>query len=252
MAALLDGVFLSLCCDNFVYLFHLSLNDVLMLSRSLKSVGPAQFLSSGYVLSLWDSGVIPWNTQWRLPWRSMEQLQLLSKCFSRGGNLETPCCQEFTVSHRSGVPFWGILTFVVLLCGVFLKFECLEKRTCRPQDVALVSTLVFIFIAYLVIYLTTVQKETLLLVMPLGLQMTTVTRLGKQDTTWIPWCLLANFMILDVIVGQKVIFCLAVSVKNSVDGQEKTLILFRNTKPRLNQLETIYRELQTSLDKYRW
>ncbi|KAF6205504.1 hypothetical protein GE061_019677 [Apolygus lucorum] len=81
--------------------------------------------------------------------------------------------------------------------------------------------------------------------------MSTKNRSGKQEFTWIPWCLIGNFMILDVITGQKVIFCLAVSVKEYAGSEEKTLILFRNLRPRLNHLETIYRELQTSLEKFR-
>ncbi|BES93162.1 GPI-GlcNAc transferase complex, PIG-H component [Nesidiocoris tenuis] len=177
--------------------------------------------------------------------------RLATKCFSRAGNVEQPSTHEFTVSIKGDKPIFGILAVVALGIAVFVKSECLQERTCAATDVCWLLFLAVLVILYFHNYLSTVQKETLLLVMPLGLEMSTITRGGRRSITWIPWSLIGDFMILDVISGQKVIFCLAVTVKECVGGQEKTLILFRNTRPRLNHLETIYKELQTSLDKYR-
>lgn len=90
-----------------------------------------------------------------------------------------------------------------------------------------------------------VRKESVYLSVPIGLQIKAVFLLGNKTSTFIPWSSIQDFLIVEVISRQTVIYCLIVVIED-LNGVSY-VTLFENTKPRLAVLEKVYRKLQTVL-----
>ncbi|KAK7793758.1 hypothetical protein R5R35_000956 [Gryllus longicercus] len=91
-----------------------------------------------------------------------------------------------------------------------------------------------------------VQKETLLVIAPVGLQITTTFLCGYENSHFIPWYCIVDVIINEAISLQKVLFYLAVLVehKSEKDTSRKIIPLFQFTRPRLKCLEQIYINIQ--------
>lgn len=88
-----------------------------------------------------------------------------------------------------------------------------------------------------------VRRESVYLSVPIGLQIKAVFFLGNKTSTFIPWSSIQDFLIVEVISRQTVIYCLIVVIED-LNGVNY-VTLFENTKPRLAVLEKVYRKLQT-------
>lgn len=159
-------------------------------------------------------------------------------------------CREYEVVQKNGTHYKIALIFLFILCvvhhAIFVDYEDLNYK----------YYIIFLFascILLLIVNLSwTIEKETLLLVVPLTLQMTTTYILGSESSFSIPWQALGDFMIIEVIMGHQIHYFLSVVTdKRTCNEEVEHVILFRNSKPCLKVLEIIYRDLQLILDKNR-
>lgn len=157
-----------------------------------------------------------------------------------------PSIREFTVWQDNKKSFTTYLMFS-LVASFFLS-SLLNFNSGSKLKTSFCVAVVLVFCLLVISMLIfTVKKETVLLVVPVAMQLTTTYLSGRQTVISIPWYQIGNLMILDVIVGQQVLCFLAVEVKKK-DSEFKHLILFRHTRPRLMYLEEIYKELQRILN----
>ena len=159
-------------------------------------------------------------------------------------------CREYVVSSSETLACYKV-AFIIVICsclihrGIFLK----QDEASNYSTYFLFSMLCFSL--FMCLY-STVENESLLLVVPLTLQMTTTYILGNQSTFSMPWSAIGDFMIMEVIMGQKVHYFLSLVINSDISCEDPDhIILFRNIKPPLICLEVVYRDLQKILDRSR-
>lgn len=89
-----------------------------------------------------------------------------------------------------------------------------------------------------------VQNESLLIIAPIGLQLTITYITGHQRVFSLPWESITDVLIVDVIHTQKVLYYIA--IKTSQNG---LVTLFQRSAPRLYFLEIIYKDVYKLLKK---
>ncbi|GJQ65922.1 hypothetical protein Trydic_g4022 [Trypoxylus dichotomus] len=90
---------------------------------------------------------------------------------------------------------------------------------------------------------STVQYESILFVPKLGCQINVKYAMG-YSTKFIPQHIIGGILVNEVFSMQRVLFVLTILIKEH-NKNTRLIPLFTGTKPRLNCIETIYRELQT-------
>ena len=149
-------------------------------------------------------------------------------------------CVSFTVEKKYSSYFRHILAFVLVSFFVYIT------------ELSKIFGLAFLLITllyYLYQLSCRVRKESAYLFVPVGLQLNASFLLGNKSHTFISWSSIQDFLIVEVISRQRIIYCLIVLVNNSNGISYVTL--FENTQPRLIVLEKVYRRFQTILKKQR-
>lgn len=149
-------------------------------------------------------------------------------------------CVLFTVQKQNS----RFLTYIV----VFVFISVISCVTSISKFYIFLFTVVFCSTFFSMLS-SSVRKETAYLLVPVGLQLNTVFLLGHKSNIFIPWSSIQNFLIVEVVTRQTVIYCLIVLVKNF--DHTNYVTLFENTKPRLAVLEKVYRKFQTILKNHR-
>lgn len=107
----------------------------------------------------------------------------------------------------------------------------------------LIFSVILVFTFLFFNFSCAVRRESVYLSVPIGLQIKAVFFLGNKSSTFIPWSSIQDFLIVEVISRQSVIYCLIVVIQD-LDGVSY-VTLFENTKPRLAVLEKVYKKLQS-------
>lgn len=149
-------------------------------------------------------------------------------------------CVSFTVERKYSTYFRHIIAFLLLSFFIYIT----ELSTFF--GLIFFSITIFYFFYLLS---SRVRKESAYLFVPVGLQLNASFLLGNKSHTFISWSSIQDFLIVEVISRQRIIYCLIVLVKNS-DGISY-VTLFENTQPRLIILEKVYSRFQTILKKQR-
>lgn len=175
-----------------------------------------------------------------------------TKNYFKSNGRSGPLCKEYTVTPKNTIQYKIALIFLFIICvihhALFVDYDDLKSKY-------YIICLFASCIVFLIVSLScTIEKESLLLVVPLTLQMTTTYILGYESSYSIPWQTLGDFMIVEVIMGHQIHYFLSVVTDSaSKDKREADhVILFRNSRPPLKCLEMIYRDLQVIVDKSRW
>lgn len=180
--------------------------------------------------------------------------------YSHHQGREKETCFEFIVSNST--PVWKDLciTSVFICCLsvmygfiLFSNSNVVDKRILHSRYVWTLLVLLCITVLLILRLLLRVQQETLLVIVPVGIQFTTTFLTGRKSVIFIPWHVIKDFLILDIITGQRVLFYLAVLIiktEKNVSTNEELLVLFQHTKPRLPCLENMYRNLQRLLRRH--
>lgn len=142
----------------------------------------------------------------------------------------------FTVEKRLPAFSWKYV-----IASLFFSFSlCMTNFS-----LALVLASLFCIFYLLLKFSYTVKKETVYLLVPVGLQLNATFFFGTKSSTFIPWSIIQDFLIVEVISRQTVIYCLIVLIKD-IDGT-RFVTIFENTKPKLKVLEKVYSTLQSIL-----
>lgn len=181
--------------------------------------------------------------------------------FSSGGTLlitnnyfgksdSSTLCREYTVSSLENSVNFKVIFFVVI-SSCIIQCVILNRDDSTNYSTYFLFSVLCLSLIYCLYY--TVEKESLLIVVPLTLQMTTTYILGNQSTFSLPWSAIEDFMIMEVIMGQKVHYFLSLILSREVDGKcgDGHIILFKNIRPPLKCLEVVYRDVQKILDNSR-
>ncbi|KAK9499181.1 hypothetical protein O3M35_003680 [Rhynocoris fuscipes] len=169
-----------------------------------------------------------------------DNISLIANTYYKGNQSSS---KEFTIV-QSNKNYLFIL-FIILTVILLICYYQQSSNVYWLSTLYLILALLFVLFAILTV-LFSVKHERVILVVPIAMQLKTTYLSGRETISSIPWHLLGNLMILDIIVGQQVLFFLAVEVK--ISNSSKHVILFRHTKPRLKYLERIYRDFQEILD----
>lgn len=166
-------------------------------------------------------------------------------------------CFEFIVANTTRV--WNDLFItsmficgLSIMCGLMLfsNNSVLDKQILQSKYIWLSFILVCITVILVIRLLFRVQQEKLLVIVPIGIQFTTIFLTGRKSVIFIPWHIIKDFLILDIITGQRVLFYLGVLMirsEKNVSTNEELLVLFQHTTPRLPCLENMYKNLQRLL-----
>lgn len=161
-----------------------------------------------------------------------------------------PICKEYTITVKNGLHYKTALLVISIISAIhnliFIDYEDIKNKY-------FVLSIFAGLIIYFVISLSyTVEKESLLLVVPLTIQITTTYIFGNETTFSLAWETLGDLMIMEVIMGQRVHYFLSITIiDNKRDNELEHVILFRNSKPPLKCLEVLYRDIQLNLDRSR-
>lgn len=172
-------------------------------------------------------------------------------------NCKTDVCVEFIITREK--PIFNVFistSFVFLLSiaiGLHYWTNFLRELKCIEN-----SKLCFVFSLVIVVLLGVktmmfVEKETLLVIFPVGIQFTTTYAFGSEKVMFIPWSDIKDALIVEVITGQKVLYYLALSIikshaSDNIKSHEGLFTLFQNTRPRLNCLQEIYQVIHKMLN----
>ncbi|KAG8259175.1 hypothetical protein J6590_017354 [Homalodisca vitripennis] len=159
------------------------------------------------------------------------------RSYKQWGNKPKCGCVEFSFDNVTWFASKTSLISVVVVTVFMLVLGCqffdlkLGFYVICFSTVALLSLLVKILMC--------VQKETLHVIAPVGVQFITTYLIGKESVLFVPWHSLKNFVIVEMIVGQKIFFYLG--LQNRMNSNNGLVILFQKTRPRLMHLEEMYR-----------
>lgn len=177
--------------------------------------------------------------------------------YSHNQGRDKEVCFEFMVANTT--PVWKDLFITsVFICGLsimcglimFSDNSALDKHILYSKYIWFFLALVCITATFVISLLFRVQQEKLLVIVPIGIQFTTIFLTGRKSVIFIPWHVIKDFLIVDIITGQRVLFYLAVLMirsEKNVSTNEELLVLFQHTKPRLPCLESMYKNLQRLL-----
>jgi hypothetical protein len=150
-------------------------------------------------------------------------------------------CIEYCVEKREKFSKTECFIIVVsLLMAIYTHaintaFECLKT--------GIVAVFLFLMILR---FIYKVHSESLVIIAPIGLQLTTTYINGRQKVFSLPWQSITDILIVDVIHTQKVLYYLA--IKTTQNG---LVTLFQKSAPRLNFLEIIYRDIFKLMEIHR-
>lgn len=176
---------------------------------------------------------------------SQEKENIASKEFISGLILTCSTCDKykdisvlFSVEKRLSelLNYYVILLFVLPVCLLFFS-----------SNIFLILYIILLPIGFVFLLNRIVRKESVYLCVPIGLQLSANFLLGYKSNKFIPWSIIQDFLIVEVITRQTVIYCLIVLLEDTNGACYVTL--FENTKPRIAILEKVYRKLQTILVK---
>ncbi len=139
---------------------------------------------------------------------------------------------------------FGYLKYAVFFVTVLLIFYAIKL-----SPIITICFVILFTVSIVSILTCTVRKESVHLFVPVGLQVNAIFLLGNKSSTFIPWSSIQDFLIVEVITRQRVIYCLIVLVED-LNGRSYVTI-FENTKPRLVILQEVYKKLQTILIEQR-
>lgn len=166
-------------------------------------------------------------------------------------------CFEFIVANNT--PVWKNLFITsVFICGLsimcglilFPNNTVIDKHILYSKYTCYLIVLACVTVILVIRMLFSVQQEKLLVIVPVGIQFTTIFLTGRKSVIFIPWHVIKDFLIVEIITGQRVLFYLAVLMtrsEKSVSTNEELFVLFQHTRPRLQCLENMYRNLQRLL-----
>ncbi|XP_023718294.1 phosphatidylinositol N-acetylglucosaminyltransferase subunit H-like [Cryptotermes secundus] len=150
-------------------------------------------------------------------------------------------CFEFTVKNVS-VFFTG-KKFVF---SVFVIVSLLAALDIHNPNLYVVVVLIFVIGRLIAELLWSVNSESVLLVAPVGLQLTATYQFGRQTSQFIPWHFITDVIINEAITLHRVVYYLAVLLEQPYHEttRKKLIPLFQHTRPRLACLEMIYQRIQ--------
>ncbi|XP_044730711.1 phosphatidylinositol N-acetylglucosaminyltransferase subunit H-like isoform X2 [Chrysoperla carnea] len=108
------------------------------------------------------------------------------------------------------------------------------------------TTIIFI---KLLMWFYDVKSENLLIIESVGMQITEAYPLGRTSSRFIPWHVIKDVFINEVIQLQRVIFILSILTENT-SSNIGIIPVFTNTKPPLACLEIIYKSIQSTLNHF--
>lgn len=147
-------------------------------------------------------------------------------------------CVEYCVEKREK---YSNTEYVIVVMTLIAAYIYLVNST------GLCTKNVFIIAIVLSIYglwfSFKVSNESLLIIAPIGLQLTTTYITGHQSVFSLPWQSITDVLIVDVIHTQKVLYYLAIKTP-----QNGIVTLFQESAPRLHFLEIIYKDVYKLLE----
>lgn len=158
-------------------------------------------------------------------------------------------CMEYTVLNEEksllkSPVFYTLTGFAALLA------QCM----CIGSVVGIiVCAVVSCILTYKIFY--DIEKEVLLVTVPLGLQFTAFFQSGQQTTCFIPWHCIKDVYIVEAISLHRVLYNLVVLVESdnkthlSTLQSQRLIPLFQGTKPRLSCLESIFQSIHGLLPR---
>lgn len=148
-------------------------------------------------------------------------------------------CVEYCVEIRE--QFTNVDRLVVAMSMLTVAYLYLVNGTVQTWlKLGLVSVLLSMLALR---FFFKVRNESLLIIAPIGLQLTTTYMTGHQQVFSLPWHSITDILIVDVIHTQKVLYYLA--IKTSQNG---LVTLFQKSRPRLHFLEIIYKDVYRLLE----
>ncbi|XP_023236417.1 phosphatidylinositol N-acetylglucosaminyltransferase subunit H-like isoform X1 [Centruroides sculpturatus] len=155
----------------------------------------------------------------------------------------TSFCNEYIIERSAfSVRRWVFLT--LLFSVLALQYEVYTRDTSLLGIILILLCVILIAKLHL-----KVKQESLLVITSIGLQFTTTFVTGRQNSKFIHQCHIKDVVINEGITMHRVIFYLAVLLKDASQplGIGKILPLFQHTFPRLECLEQIYTGIHISL-----
>ncbi|XP_034250057.1 phosphatidylinositol N-acetylglucosaminyltransferase subunit H-like [Thrips palmi] len=146
-------------------------------------------------------------------------------------------CVEYTV-QKENLPLYKSGIFHLLSVSVLLL-------SVSAYASSLLGILFFALLGLILFYILfwDVEKEVLLVTVPLGLQFTSFFKSGQQTTCYIPWHCVKDVYIIETVSFHRVLYNLVVLTQPDQDSKQssqKLIPLFQGTKPRISCLEKIY------------
>lgn len=148
-------------------------------------------------------------------------------------------CIEYCIEKRE--QFSNIECLIIILSLLIALYSSTISTTIICLKTEFIILVLFVLILRIC---SKVQNESLLIIAPIGLQLTITYITGHQNVFSLPWESIADVLIVDVIHTQKVLYYLA--IKTSQNG---LVTLFQRSAPRLHFLEIIYRDVYKLLEK---
>lgn len=150
-------------------------------------------------------------------------------------------CIEYCVEKRKR--FSNAEYIVVVLSILMAVYFYIISTTL----ISIKTGLIVIILLVLSLWFTyKVHNESLLMIAPIGLQLTTTYITGHQRVFSLPWQSITDVLIVDVIHTQKVLYYLAIKTP-----QNGLVTLFQKSVPRLHFLEIIYKDIYKLLESNR-
>lgn len=150
-------------------------------------------------------------------------------------------CIEYCVEkreHFSNTEY--IVVVLLILMSVYFYITSMSIICLNTFYIAIILFMLSLWFSF------KVHNESLLLITPIGLQLTTTYITGHQKVFSLPWQSIADVLIVDVIHTQKVLYYLAIKTP-----QNGLVTLFQKSAPRLHFLEIIYKDIYKLLESNR-
>lgn len=150
-------------------------------------------------------------------------------------------CIEYCIEKREH--FSNAEYIVVVLSILMAVYFYIISTTLISIKTGLIVIILFVLSLW---FINKVHNESLLIVAPIGLQLTTTYITGHQRVFSLPWQSITDVLIVDVIHTQKVLYYLAIKTP-----QNGLVTLFHKSVPRLHFLEIIYKDIYKLLESNR-
>lgn len=157
-----------------------------------------------------------------------------------GKHSNTTGCVEYSFNKHYGFNFRMMAVTAALLSVLIGSCaHLLSNKSTTYTWLIFSMTFVLFALVFIVKYTFCVEKESLYVISPIGIQFISTYISGSQSVLFIPWHSFKNFIIVEMIIGQGIYFYLAVQSKT--ESGDKLVVLFEHTRPRLSNLEEMYR-----------